>query len=118
VYAGVPQVIHEVAPVYVLNINVIVVAPAVWPAYIEPKPITAALEAVIPTDKLRAHHVERMVAAKVLMIIGVRYPAIMVAIVPVAAVAVVPMIVIRGSGLPCLRPLGALRFSFLWVLLF
>src|SRR5208337_5213303 len=51
--AGKPQVAQIIGATNVLDINRVVVAPACWPSLIEPEPIPAVLEAVIPADHLR-----------------------------------------------------------------
>jgi hypothetical protein len=76
-----PQVAHIIEAVNVLDINVVVVAPAIWPSFIEPEPIAAVMEAVIPTYHLGTHHVERVATAKMLTVTDVRNAAIMAAVV-------------------------------------
>jgi len=79
--AGKPQVAQIIGAINVLDINGVVVAPAYWPSLIEPEPIAAVLEAVIPTDHLGTDHVERVVMAEMGTVTGVRNAAIMVAVV-------------------------------------
>jgi hypothetical protein len=81
VNAGMPQVIQIIGAPLVYDITVVVVAPAIWPSYIEPEPIAAVMEAVIPTYHLGAHHVERVATAKMLTVIGLRNAAITAAVV-------------------------------------
>jgi hypothetical protein len=108
--AGMPEVIHIIAATIVLDINIVVIAPAVWPSYVVPEPISAVMEAVIATDKLGAHHVERVPAPKMIAVTGVRNVAIVVAGVPGALISVIAAVVTGGlSALPS-RPSRALRF--------
>ncbi len=58
--AGMPQVEHIIDAINVFDIKVVVVVPAFWPSFIEPEPIAAVLEAVIPVDHLGTPHVERV----------------------------------------------------------
>jgi len=96
VNAGMPQVIHKIGAPHVIDINVVIVAPANWPSLIVPEPIAVILEAVIPTYKLGMSHVERVAMAKMLMVIGVRNAAIIAAAVSVTLVAVVATVVTSG----------------------
>jgi len=95
-HAGKPQVAQIIGAINVLDINRVVVAPACWPSLIEPEPIAAVLEAVIPFDHLGTHHVERVAMTKMVTVTGVRNAAIMVAVVPVALLAVVATVVTAG----------------------
>jgi len=79
--ARTPQVVQIIGAPLVDDINVVVVVPAHWPSYIEPEPIAAVLEAVIPADHLGTHHVERVVMTEMGTVMVVRNAAIMVAVV-------------------------------------
>ena len=120
--SGMPPVVHVIVAVNIFNIHVVVVIPADWPSGIVSKPIAAVLEAVIPADKLRAAHAERVVVAETGAIVVVRDAPIVVAIIPVAMVSVVPVAavaVVVGNCLwlltlrlrLALLLLGALRLS-------
>ena len=75
--AGMPQVEHIIDAINVFDIKVVVVVPAYWPSFIEPEPIAAVLEAVIPFDHLGTPHVERVAPTEMGTVIGVRNAAIM-----------------------------------------
>ena len=79
--AGKPQVAQIIGAINVLDINGVVVAPAYWPSLIEPEPIAAVLEAVIPADHLWTDHVERVATAEMGTVASVRNATIMVAVV-------------------------------------
>jgi len=79
--AGKPQVAQIIGSINVLDINGVVVAPAFWPSLIEPEPIAAVLEAVIPADHLGTDHVERVAVTEMGTVAVVRNAAIMVAVV-------------------------------------
>jgi hypothetical protein len=81
VNAGMPQVVHIIGAPNVLDINVVVVVPAYWPSFIEPEPIAAVLETVVPIYHLGTHHVEPVVTTKMGTVTVVRNAAIMVAVV-------------------------------------
>ncbi len=101
--AGKPQVAQVIAAIDELDINGVVVAPAYWPSLIEPEPIAAVLEAVIPADHLGTDHVERVAMTEMGTVIGVRNAAIL-------ATASV------GSNGPSLLPSGLLRLlGALWL---
>jgi hypothetical protein len=104
--AGMPYVEHIIGAINVFDITVVVVVPANWPSLIVSEPIAAVLEAVIPADHLGTPHVEGVVVTEVRTVADVRNAAIMVAVVPVATVAVIATVV--GSGLSLL-PSGLLR---------
>jgi hypothetical protein len=105
-YAGIPQVAQKVGAINVLDIKVVVVAPANWPSLIIPERITAVLEAVISADHLGVPHVEGMVVTEVGTVTSVRNAPIMAAIVPVATVVVVAAV---GSNGLSLLPSGLLH---------
>jgi len=75
--AGKTQVAQIIGAITVLHINGVVVAPAYWPSLIEPEPIAAVLEAVIPADHLRTDHVERVAVTEMGTVTAVRNAAIM-----------------------------------------
>jgi len=114
--AGMPQVEHIIDAINVFDIKVVVVVPARWPSFIEPEPIAAVLEALIPVDHPGAPHVERVLVTEMGTVIGVRNAAI------VAAATVVsnglwllpcgPLCLLCVLWLLTLRLLGAL-----WLLL-
>lgn len=79
--AGMPHVEHIIDAINVFDIKVVVVVPAGWPPFIEPEPIAAVLEAVIPVDHLGTHHVERVAMTEMGTVMVVRNAAIMVAVV-------------------------------------
>ena len=106
-----PQVEHIIDAINVFDIKVVVVVPAYWPSLIEPKPIAAVLEAVIPADHLGPPHVEGVVMAEMGTVIDVRNAAILAAV--VAAVGSNGLWLLP-SGL--LSLLGALRLGFLYTL--
>ena len=109
VNAGMSPVVHIIVAISVLNINVIIVVPACWPCLIVPERIAAVLEAVIPTDRLRAPHVEGVSLAEMGTVIGVGNAAILAT--AVATVTVVAAVVSNGLLLPptgLLSLLGAL----------
>ena len=83
--AGMPRVTQVIATPDVLDINVVVVAPAGWPGLIESEPIAAVLEAVVPINHLGTDHAERVVMTKMGTVTVVRNATIMVAIVAVVA---------------------------------
>ena len=100
---GKPQVAQVIGAINVLDINGVVVAPAYWPSLIEPEPIAAVLEAVIPADHLGTDHVERVAMTEMGTVIGVGNAAIM-------ASATI------GSNGPSLLPSGLLRLlGALWL---
>ena len=108
--AGKPQVAQIIGAIKVLDINGVVVAPACRPSLIEPEPIAAVLEAVIPADHLRTDHVERVAVTEMGTVTGVRNATIMAS--PTVGgnrLSLLP------SGL--LRLLCALRLRFLCALL-
>ena len=102
--AGKPQVAQIIGAVNILDINGVVVAPALWPSLIEPEPIAAVLEAVIPADHLRADHVERVAVTEMGTVTVVRNAAIMASA------------TVRSDGLSLL-PSGLLRLlcALLWL---
>ena len=117
--AGMPQVEHIIDAINVFDIKVVVVVPAYWPSFIEPEPIAAVLEAVIPFDHLGTPHVERVAPTEMGTVTGVRNAAI-VAAAPVGSNGLWPLLVLRLLGalrLLALRLLGALRLRFLCALL-
>jgi len=77
--AGMPQVEQIIGAINVFDIKVVVVVPACWPSFIEPEPIAAVLEAVIPFDHLGMPHVERVAPTEMGTVIDVRNAAIMAA---------------------------------------
>jgi len=95
--AGKPQVAQIIGAINVLDINGVVVAPAYWPSLIEPEPIAAVLEAVIPADHLWTDHVERVATAEMGTVASVRNATIMVAVV---ATVVSNGLSLLPSGLP------------------
>ena len=106
--AGMPQVEHIIDAINVFDIKVVVVVPAFWPSFIEPEPIAAVLEAVIPFDHLGMPHVERVAPTEMGTVTGVRNAAIMAGA------------TLGSNGLWALlvlRLLGALRLGFLCALL-
>src|SRR5208337_4611003 len=105
--AGMPQVEHIIDAINVFDITVVVVVPAYWPSFIEPEPIAAVLEAVIPADHPGMPHVERVVPTEMGTVIGVRNTAIMAA--TLGSDGLWPLL--------ALRLLGALRLGFLRALL-
>ncbi len=102
--AGMPQVEHIIDAINVFDIKVVVVVPAYWPSFIEPEPIAAVLEAVIPFDHLGTPHVERVAPTEMGTVIGVRNAAIMAG-------------ATLGSNGLSLLPSGLLRFlcALLWL---
>jgi hypothetical protein len=106
--ARMPQVEQIIDAINVFDIKVVVVVPAYWPSFIEPEPIAAVLEAVIPADHLGMPHVERVAPTEMGTVSGVRNAAI-VAAAPVGSNGLWPLLV--------LRLLGALRLRFLCALL-
>ena len=106
VNAGMSQVVQIIGAILVYHVTVVIVVPAFWPSLVVPEPIAAVLEAVIPADHLGAPHMEGVVVTEVRTVADVRNAAIMVAVVPVATVAVIATVV--GSGLSLL-PSGLLR---------
>ena len=113
-----PQVEHIIDAINVFDIKVVVVVPAYWPSFIEPEPIAAVLEAVIPFDHLGTPHVERVATAEMGTVTGVRNAAIVAA--TVVSNGLWPLLVLRLLGalrLLALRLLGALRLRFLCALL-
>ena len=117
--AGMPQVEHIIAAINVFDIKVVVVVPVYWPSFIEPEPIAAVLEAVIPFDHLGTPHVERVATAEMGTVTGVRNAAI-VAAAPVGSNGLWPLLVLRLLGalrLLALRLLGALWLRLLGALL-
>jgi len=76
-----PHVEHIIDAINVFDIKVVVVVPAYRPSFIEPEPIAAVLEAVIPADHLGTHHVERVAMTEMGTVTVVRNAAIMVAVV-------------------------------------
>jgi len=128
--AGMPQVEHIIDAINVFDIKVVVVVPAYWPSFIEPEPIAAVPETVIPFDHLGTPHVERVAPTKMGTVTGVRNAAI-VAAAPVGSNGLWPLLVLRLLGalrllalpllgalwLLALRLLGALRLRFLCALL-
>ncbi len=79
--AGMPQVVQIIGAPNVDDINLVVVVPAQWPSYIEPEPIAAVLEALIPAYHRGTDHVERVVMTEMGTVMVVRNAAIMVAVV-------------------------------------
>ena len=79
-----PQVEHIIDAINVFDIKVVVVVPAYWPSFIEPEPIAAVLEAVIPADHLGPPHVEGVLMAEMGTVMVVRNAAILVAVIAVA----------------------------------
>lgn len=75
--AGMPQVEHIIVAINVFDITVVVVAPAYWPCFIEPEPIAAVLEAVVPADHPGTPHVERVAPTEMGTVIGVGNAAIL-----------------------------------------
>jgi hypothetical protein len=115
--AGMPQVEHIIDAINVFDIKVVVVVPAYWPSFIEPEPIAAVLEAVIPFDHLGTPHVERVAPTEMGTVIGVRNAAIVAA--TVVSNGLWPLLVLRLLGalrLLVLRLLGALRLLVLRLL--
>ena len=102
--AGKPQVAQIIGAIKVLDIDGVVVAPACRPSLIEPEPIAAVLEAVVPADHLRTDHVERVAVTEMGTVTGVRNATIM-------ATATV------GSNGLFLLPSGLLRLlcALLWL---
>src|SRR5208337_697657 len=82
--AGMPQVEHIIDAINVFDITVVVVVPAYWPCFIEPEPIAAVLEAVIPADHLGTPHVEPVVMTEMGTVTDVSNAAIMVGVIAVA----------------------------------
>ena len=74
-----PQVEHIIDAINVFDITVVVVVPAYWPCFIEPEPIAAVLEAVIPADHLGMPHVERVAPTEMGTVTGVRNAPIVAA---------------------------------------
>ena len=108
-----PPVVQVIAAPNVLDINVVVVAPAWWPWFIISEPIAAVLEALIPVVHPGTAHAERVAMTKIGTVTVVRNATIMVAIVPVAVEAVVATVVsgvlsLLSSALPLLCVLTAL----------
>ena len=99
-----PQVEQIIGAINVFDIKVVVVVPAYWPSFIEPEPIAAVLEAVIPFDHLGTPHVERVAPTEMGTVIGVRNAAIMAG-------------ATLGSNGLSLLPSGLLRFlcALLWL---
>ena len=117
--AGMPQVEHIIDAINVFDIKVVVVVPAYWPSFIEPEPIAAVLEAVIPADHLGTPHVERVAPTEMGTVTGVRNAAI-VAAATVVSNGLWPLLVLRLLGalwLLALRLLGALWLRLLGALL-
>jgi len=110
--AGMPQVEHIIDAINVFDIKVVVVVPVYWPSFIEPEPIAAVLEAVIPADHLGMPHVERVAPTEMGTVTGVRNAAI-VAAATVVSNGLWPLLVLRLLGALrlrlALRLLGALR---------
>ena len=98
-YAGKSQVAQIIGAIDVLDIKVVVVAPAYWPSLIVPPRIAAVLEAVITAPHLGMAHVERVIMTEMGGVIGVRNAAI---IAPTSAATV------ASCGL-CPLPGGLLR---------
>ena len=107
-----PQVEHIIDAINVFDIKVVVVVPVYWPSFIEPEPIAAVLEAVIPADHLGMPHVERVAPTEMGTVTGVRNAAI-VAAATVVSNGLWPLLVLRLLGALrlrlALRLLGALR---------
>jgi len=113
-----PQVEHVIDAINVFDIKVVVVVPAYWPSFIEPEPIAAVLEAVIPADHLGMPHVERVAPTEMGTVTGVRNAAI-VAAATVVSNGLWPLLVLRLLGalrLLALPLLGALRLRLLGAL--
>ena len=119
--AGKPQVAQIIGAINVLDINGVVVAPAYRPFLIEPEPIAAVPEAVIPFDHLGTHHVERVAMTEMGTVTDVRNAAIMVAVVAtVVSNGLWLLLVLRLLGalwLLALCLLGALWLRFFCALL-
>ncbi len=118
--AGMPQVVQIIGAPLVYDINGVVVAPAYRPSYIEPEPIAAVLEAVIPADHAGTDHVERVALAEMGTVASVRNAAIMAsASVGSNGPSLLPSGLPRllcALGLLVLRLLGAVWLGFLRVL--
>ena len=99
VNAGMPSVVHVIAALNVLDINVVVVAPACWPWFIISEPIAAVLEALIPVVHPGTAHAERVAVTKIGPVTVIRNATIMVAIVPVAVEAVAAPVVSSALSL-------------------
>ena len=112
VNAGMPQIVHIIGAINEYDINVVVVVPAYWPSFIEPEPIAAVLETVIPADHLGTHHVERVALTEMGTVTSVRNAAI--------TVTVVATVVSHGLWLPLLLhllcPLRLRLLCPLWLL--
>jgi len=93
VNAGMPPVEQVIAAPNVLDINVVVVAPASWPWFIVSEPIAAVLEAGMAAVHPGMAHAELVAVTKMGPVSVVRNAAIMVAIVPLAMEAVVAVLV-------------------------
>ena len=100
------EIAHVVVAINILDIHVVSVVPAHWPSFVVPEPIAAVAEAVISAPHLGTPHVKGVVVTEMGIVIHIRNAAIMVAIVPVAAVAVVAAVVSNGLSL---LPSGLLR---------
>ena len=96
--AGMPQIVHIIAVMFVDDVYVVIVVPAAWPSLIVSEPVAAVLEAVIPAYHLGTHHVERVAMTEIGMVVVVRNAAILVAIVPVAVIAVVTVAIVSVIG--------------------
>jgi len=112
-----PHVEHIIDAINVFDIKVVVVVPAYWPSFIEPEPIAAVLEAVIPADHLGMPHVERVALTEMGTVTGVRNAAIMAAA-TVVSNGLWPLLALPLLGTLWLRFLCALlRLGFLCALL-
>lgn len=63
--AGIVPVVHVIAVVLVVDVNVVGVIPAGWPRFNKSKPIAAVLEAGISADHFRFAHAKYVLTAKV-----------------------------------------------------
>src|SRR5579862_1570757 len=70
---GMKGVIHEIAAIDVLDVNVIRVAPSDWPCIHEPERIATVLET--PMVIITSVHVEAVPSAKTSVVMGVRNTA-------------------------------------------
>jgi len=124
-----PQVEHIIDAINVFDIKVVVVVPAYWPSFVEPEPIAAVLEAVIPADHPGMPHVERVVPTEMGTVTVVRNAAIMAtatvgsngpSLLPSGLPRLLCALWLLALRLLCalrLRPLGALWLGFLCALL-
>jgi hypothetical protein len=112
VKAGMSWVVHVIGASDIVDINVIVVAPACRPLLRISEQIAAIPEAIKPVDKPGAAHAKGVATTKIGAEMVVGNATIMVAIVPYAMEVVVPMVVSEGTSLPVSALLRLLCFLF------